>query len=142
MLTNGDVSDLIHGSITIGYLYARKIEEFRPDHLSFDQSSVLKRLHSGKPKDVQKLNRRMGALFKERRIISTHMFYNESKWHLLFFSTEDRTKENNHWASGAHIHFVNFLWPQYDRDKLWRDITKERWTTIPGSFHIPCRTIE
>ena len=41
----------------------------------------------------------------------------------------------NHWRDGSHIHFVNFLWPNYDPAKLW-DMLKEPETRVKDSFHI------
>ncbi|SRR6266567_1477649 len=51
-----------------------------------------------------------------------HIFYvpNLSEWHFFQYNQRDIEHERgNHWKEGAHIHFLNWLWPHYDAESPW-----------------------
>ena len=75
--------------------------------------------------DAQKAMRKISQMFKERRYLVGHIFYTPdlSKWHFFQFDQRDLEDEENHWKEGAHIHFLNWLWPNRDAKTLWAEFT-------------------
>jgi hypothetical protein len=67
-----------------------------------------------------------------------HMFYTAGlyEWHFFAFDARDQDPSNaNHWTHGAHVHFVNWLWPRLDPDEMWTAFVKNG--TKPGAaLHI------
>jgi len=105
-----------------------------------------KELDSTQSKDEHKLHvkffRKVDQSFFERKIVIFHLFIDLTakdknnllyKWHLITFSENDTdVLENNHWSEGQHIHFINYLWPNCDPQKLMNDFPK----TPTKSIHI------
>ena len=87
---------------------------------------------------AQKTVRKIGHLFNVRRYLVGHIFYTEdlSEWH--FFQFDQRDLENarpNHWKEGAHIHFINWLWPNHDAITLWKNFTSGK-AKMNDSLHV------
>ena len=87
--------------------------------------------------DAQKAMRKISQTFKERRYLVGHIFYvpDLSKWHLFQFDQRDLEDEENHWKEGAHIHFLNWLWPHYDAKTLWANFTSGK-AKMNDSLHV------
>ena len=87
--------------------------------------------------DAQKAVVKMSQMFKERRYLVGHIFYvpDLSKWHFFQFDQRDLEDEQNHWKEGAHIHFLNWLWPNYDAKTLWANFTSGR-AKMNDSLHV------
>lgn len=87
--------------------------------------------------DAQKAIRKIGQLFKERRYLVGHIFYvpDLSEWHFFQFDQRDLEDEENHWKEGAHIHFLNWLWPDYDAKTLWANFTSGK-VKMNDSLHV------
>jgi len=67
-------------------------------------------------------------LFKERRTLAGHMFYTPSlhEWHFFSFDQNDLLESSgNRWAHGAHIHFVNWLWPHVEPREVWSRFVRD-----------------
>jgi hypothetical protein len=67
-----------------------------------------------------------------------HMFYTPDlhEWHFFAFDGRDQDSSNaNHWAHGAHVHFVNWLWPHLQPEVLWSQFVSSR-KKPGGSLHI------
>jgi hypothetical protein len=77
-------------------------------------------------------------IFSERRCLAGHMFYSPSHyaWHFFAFDQRDTDeREGNHWANGAHVHFVNWLWPHLELQSVWSKFVEDG--EKPGSsLHI------
>lgn len=120
-ITLKDFTNFICNCNMIGYIHQRRSKNFEPEHL-FPTKKDIDALASAK--EGQKLEgdaltakNKMQQIFIDRRCLITHLFHNYLKWHLFYFDQRDLgifTK--NHWKKGSHIHFVNYLWPQYRID--------------------------
>jgi hypothetical protein len=87
---------------------------------------------------AQKTIRKIGHLFNVRRYLVGHIFYTPdlSEWH--FFQFDQRDLEDarpNHWKEGAHIHFMNWLWPNHDAKTLWENFTSGK-AKMNDSLHV------
>lgn len=138
-ITQDDLISLIFNSSTIGYLHSRKHHEFVPKHLSpkDNEFRALGRVSAGQKLtgDAKKFVNKVSQIFKERRLISVHVFYNNTKWHLFYFDLDDIDERNNHWKHGPHIHFVNYLWPNLDINNLFGLFDKVE-SSAAGKLHI------
>ena len=87
--------------------------------------------------DAQKVVRKINQMFKERRYLVGHIFYTPdlSKWHFFQFDQRDLEDEHNHWKEGAHIHFLNWLWPNCDANTLWASFTSGK-AKMNDSLHV------
>lgn len=87
--------------------------------------------------DAQKAVRKISQMFKDRRYLVGHIFYTPdlSKWHFFQFDQRDLEDEQNHWKEGAHIHFLNWLWPNYDAKTLWASFTSGK-AKMNDSLHV------
>ena len=136
-ITSHDFSILIWNAASIGYQHARQTHEFRPKDLEPTKDDIA----AFQNKDRGPFMRKIIQIFKDRRILVSHMFYNSERWHLFYFDQRDREEgPQNHWKRGAHIHFVNDLWPGYDPKKLW-DIFSRADATAGGKLYIPFKNV-
>jgi hypothetical protein len=87
--------------------------------------------------DAQKAVTKIFQMFRERRYLVGHLFYvpGGSEWHFFQFDQRDLETEDNHWKQGAHIHFLNWLWPNYDAQTLWTNFTSGK-AKLNDSLHI------
>ncbi|MGA2387516.1 MAG: hypothetical protein ABSF97_01045 [Candidatus Sulfotelmatobacter sp.] len=88
--------------------------------------------------DARKAVNKLGQLFRVRRQLVGHIFYapGTSEWHFFQFDQRDLDAEGpNHWKGGTHMHFLNWLWPNYDRNTLWADFTSGR-AKMNDSLHV------
>jgi hypothetical protein len=88
--------------------------------------------------DAQKAVRKISQMFKDRRYLVGHIFYlpDLSKWHFFQFDQRDLEDERgNHWKEGAHVHFLNWLWPNYDATTLWENFTSGK-AKMNDSLHV------
>lgn len=82
--------------------------------------------------------RKLGALFEKRHWLVGHMFYTAGlhEWHFCYFDQRDtEAQRKNHWERGAHIHFVNWLWPNLEPRSLWADFVSQN-KPPGGALHI------
>jgi hypothetical protein len=87
---------------------------------------------------AQKTMRKIFQLFRDRRYLVGHIFYvpDLSEWHFFQFDQRDTEDERaNHWKEGAHIHFLNWLWPNYDAETLWANFTSGK-AKMNDSLHL------
>jgi hypothetical protein len=87
--------------------------------------------------EAQKAVNKMSQMFKDRRYLVGHLFFlpDLSKWHFFQFDQRDLEDEENHWKEGAHIHFINWLWPHYDAKTLWDNFTSGK-AKMGDSLHV------
>lgn len=87
---------------------------------------------------AQKAVKKIGQMFKDRRYLVGHIFYvpNLSEWHFFQFDQRDLEHERgNHWKEGAHVHFLNWLWPNYDAKTLWENFSVGK-ARLSDSLHV------
>ena len=139
-ISQGDFVALVSNAQTVGYFHQIKYHDFQPQHLQptdEEISGLGKKTSDGKiSNEGQKFIRKVSQLFEQRRRLVAHIFYNPSRWHLFYFDQRDTNNRSpNHWNYGSHIHFVNDLWPGYDRNDLWNLFDKAD-ASIGGKLHI------
>jgi hypothetical protein len=112
-----------------------------PEHLHLsDQDTAALAANPVGPLEpgAQKAVRKISQMFKDRRYLVGHIFYapDLSKWHFFQFDQRDLDDERgNHWKEGAHIHFLNWLWPNYDAKMLWENFTSGK-AKMTDSLHV------
>lgn len=135
-----DLVKLIHCSWKIGYIHKIKYNDFVPSHLkptdkerkALSASKVGETLEG----DGKKYFSKISQIFEQRRYLVAHIFYNKEKWHLFYFDQRDMEEmKGNHWKEGSHIHFVNYLWPQYSINELWK-IFDEASAKVSSKLHL------
>lgn len=138
IITLEELVGLIINCNGIGYLHEIKTHQFIPSHLKHTDEELnslcLLKQHII-TKQFKKFINKISQIFKERRWLIAHLFFNETKWHLFYFDQRDINRSKNHWKEGEHIHFVNYLWPQYSRDELWSSFGQKN-TRIKDKLHI------
>jgi hypothetical protein len=126
---------LILYSSLIGYIHSRRHEEFQPDQAQLTDADldILRRQRTDM---LPKFAAKVRNLFATRKYLSAHLFYNDAKWHLFYFTFRDMEDEDpNHWKHGSHVHFVNYLWPDYRPEQLEELLFSDRHAKI-NSIHI------
>jgi hypothetical protein len=115
--------------------------DFVPEHLNPSQNeldSLSKRI-PGSPLtgDARKLFRKLSQTFEDRRFLVGHLFFDTdlSHWHFFYFDQRDSTARGNHWRHGAHLHFLNYLWPNRSVDSVWKEFTTGN-PNMKDSIHI------
>ena len=140
VITKEDLVKLITNCYKIGYFHQIKYNDFLPPNLepTDKERQAISSLKTGEilTGDAKKFANKLFQLFKQRRYLVAHIFYNKEKWHLFYFDQKDMEEmKGNHWQEGSHIHFVNYLWPQYNIDELWK-IFDDSSATVGGKLHI------
>jgi hypothetical protein len=134
-----DFCTLILNAEAIGYCHQRKSHEFRPQGLEIMPGEVQRAFSTtyGKkiPPEARKVISKFNQIFEQRRLLTSHFFFNSTKWHLFYFDQRDYNHDANHWKFGSHIHFVNHLWPNFDPKDLWEEFDKAN-ATVGGKLHI------
>ena len=138
LLTDEELFLLIYNSSQIGFRHQSKFNEFIPQHLKIRESDI-SNLKKGIP---TKLIKKTKALFKERRRIHAHLFERDEQWHRFYYSYRDiGSNRKSHWKYGSHLHYVSYLWPNLDKEKIWASFDK-RFTDIQGAIHIRLLSID
>jgi len=122
------------------FLHKIHYQDHVPEHLYLsDKDSAALAANPVGPlqPDAQKAVRKMSQMFRERRYLVGHIFYvpDLSNWHFFQFDQRDLEDEENHWKEGAHIHFFNWLWPNYDAKTLWANFTSGK-AKMNDSLHV------
>ena len=137
-ITGHDFSVLVRNAGSLGYYHAIQHHDFQPEHLQPTDADIA----GLRTKNAQPLMRKINQIFKVRRLLVSHLFYNSARWHLFYFDQRDTDEaRSNHWKRGSHIHFVNDLWPGYDPQKLW-DIFSRADASVGGKLYIPFKRTE
>ena len=137
-ITGHDFAVLVWNAGSLGYYHAIQHHDFQPEHLQPTDADIA----GLRSKNAQPFMRKINQIFKDRRLLVSHLFYNSARWHLFYFDQRDTDEDpQNHWKRGSHIHFVNDLWPGYDPQKLW-DIFSQADASVGGKLHIPFKRTE
>ena len=122
------------------FLHMIHYRDHMPEHLHLnDKDSAALAANPVGPlqPDAQKTVRKISQMFKDRRYLVGHIFYlpDLSKWHFFQFDQRDLEDKENHWKEGAHIHFLNWLWPNYEPKTLWANFTSGK-AKMNDSLHV------
>jgi hypothetical protein len=130
-----------NGSPELPFYHRIHCTDIVPEHLVLTDESLVPLQSNGvgllSPASKKVVNK-IGSMFEQRRYLVGHMFYtaNLHEWHFVYFDqrdTEDRRP--NHWKEGAHIHLVNWLWPNLDPRTVWNEFVQNH-KPPGGAVHI------
>lgn len=143
VITSEDLSSLILAG-RVGsfgpFKYACHFTECRPGHLEPKQSELAALASHGvglAKGAALKAIRKMDQIFKERRLVSAHLFYERSQkyWHMFYFDQRDFTGTKNHWKHGPHIHYAQDMFTREPLARIWSRVVSER-PEFPPSLHV------
>jgi hypothetical protein len=123
------------------FLHRIHYQDHVPEHLHLnDQDTAALAANPVGPLQpgAQKAVRKLGQMFKDRKYLVGHIFYvpDLTEWHFFQFDQRDLEDERgNHWKEGAHVHFLNWLWPNYDAKTLWENFISGK-AKINDSLHV------
>jgi hypothetical protein len=122
---------LIHNCAQINFNHQSKFSEFVPGHLGLPK--IPERLDEVSMRQVSK--KILGAL-QERKRIHAHLFERDSQWHCFYFSYSDIPSDATaHWKHGDHLHYVNYLWPSYNKERILAAFDTRK-TKVSDKLHI------
>lgn len=140
-VSQSDLADFImwcRSSAEAPFLHSSYHRQFVPEHLTLSDSDLAALAANGVGRfapAAQKTANKVFATFKERRMLSGHLFWNERAWHFFYFDNHDQARHRNHWAGGPHIHLLNHLWPNRSADSVWVEFCKGN-PVMKGALHI------
>lgn len=140
-ITKDDFVTLVWNAPSIGYLHDIQYREFRPADAHFEADLLREPHEEQRRQNFRKVVGQLSRIFDQRRLLTAHIFLNSERWHVFYFDQRDRQLSGNHWKHGPHMHFVNFLWPNYDPAELWETL-QEAETKVRGKLHIRCEPDE
>jgi hypothetical protein len=110
------------------YMYANHFDRQIPYHLipNEEEHKAISENGVGKyqTRKAQKFANKIFTLPDQQKLTAVHLFYTSDQkyWNLFYFSDKDRTKYNNHWKHGSHIHFVSDLWSNLSLSSVWEKV--------------------
>ena len=127
--------------ISFPYLHAQKYIEFIPDNVKLSDKNIDAIRENGEGvlgKEAAKAVNKLFQMPKQIKRTTGHLFYRPDfmYWHLFYFDTVDRSQEDNHWQAGSHIHYVSWLWPNYEGQQLWENFCKIGKKSVGKNEHI------
>ena len=112
---------LIHNCNQIGYTHRSKFPEYVPENRRLTESDRTLIRQNEPTKFVSKIH----AIFEERKNYMVHLFESSEKWHCFYNTYRDMEPVGkNHWEHGPHLHYVNYLWPEYRKRQVWESFDK------------------
>jgi hypothetical protein len=121
-----------------GYLHQIAYHRREPEHLRFDPTKIWPmgtykpgdKLHDADAKEMNKTTQ----LLKDRRLMTAHLFVDsQGRWHLFYFDQRDTS--GDHWRHGPHVHFANYLWPEFSLERV-RTVFSDPNGSLNGTIHI------
>ena len=142
VINSTDFANLIFACEMGGVPFLHQISygDHVPDHLHLtDKDTEALAANSVGPLQpgAQKAINKISQMFKDRRYLVGHIFYvpDLTEWHFFQFDQRDLEDKENHWKEGAHIHFLNWLWPNYEPKTLWANFTSGK-AKMNDSLHV------
>jgi len=111
---------LVHNCSQIGYTHQSKFLEYVPENRRLTESDRAILIKNEPKKFFGKIR----SIFKERKNYMVHLFESDKIWHCLYYTYHEMEADNNEWKHGPHLHFVNYLWPEYTKRKVWESFDK------------------
>jgi hypothetical protein len=123
------------------YLHACKFIEETPENVHLTEKNIQAITNNciGKlDRDAQKAVKKLFQAPLQVKRTTAHLFYHSDYrfWHLFFFDQNDRYIRENHWDFGSHIHYVNWLWPNLECQKVWSEFCENGKKAIGDHEHI------
>jgi hypothetical protein len=119
-----------------GYTHAPLHYEWQPEAARLKPEDVDILRNEDRHHDLDKFVRKFDNALETRKRLSAHFFEKPGRWHLFYFTLGDMaSRDPNHWEHGSHLHFVNFLWPEYKLEEMQDRLFRQRKTQITG-LHI------
>lgn len=142
-ITQKDFVILVYNSYKLGYKHQIKYKNYVPDNLKPTDEEVnsLSSIKQGEKLagSAKRFISKIFATFDQRRYLVVHIFYNTDKWHCFYF--DQRDIQNSHWEKGCHLHFINYLWPNYNPNDVWTAFDKSN-ASFGDKLHIKFKPIE
>lgn len=128
------------GALAPQYHYACHFDETTPPELEPTQEELNALGRNGVgvlTGKALKASRKIGQIFRDRRLLCVHLFYSPSHryWHLFHFDQRDTAWIQNHWRKGPHIHYVSDLMNPSPLAEIWAKVCK-RPPEFPKSLHL------
>ncbi|MGH8509117.1 MAG: hypothetical protein ACREVH_10415 [Gammaproteobacteria bacterium] len=128
------------GALLPQYHYQAHFDEVTPPNLepTKEEFAALGRNGVGLLKGkALKASRKMGQIFRDRRLLCVHLFYAPSQkyWHMFHFDQRDTTWLQNHWRKGPHVHYASDLMNKSPLTEVWAKVCK-RPAEFPKSIHL------
>lgn len=111
---------LVHNCSQIEYTHRSKFLEYVPENRRLTESDRTLIRQSEPKKFIGKIR----AIFEERKNYMVHLFESEKIWHCIYYTYHEMEADNNQFKYGPHLHFVNYLWPEYTKRKVWESFDK------------------
>lgn len=120
-----------------GYAHMRGHYEWQPDDAQLTPDDIDIVRDEGRHHEIGRFVAKLNNWRETRKHLSAHLFVQPGRWHVLYFTFNDmEAREPNHWKFGSHVHFVNYLWPQYKLEEMKGLLFGQRRTLISDSIHI------
>lgn len=136
VITEEEFSRLVLFYGTANYQYRFLSREYRPpgtDLTPEEHASLSQRPENQNKAEFSKAIRKFKRVFEERKFRYAHLFRVGPKWHAFYFTYEDRADGRpGHGNLGPHLHFVNYLWPEYKLENMESALFDERHTRVDG----------
>lgn len=113
-ISERDLFFLVHNCDQIGYTHKSKFPEYVPKNRKISKKDL-----TSKTNEPKKFFGKIRAIFKERKNYMIHLFENDDIWHCIYYTYHEMEADNNQWKYGPHLHFVNYLWPEYTKRRVW-----------------------
>jgi len=103
---------LIANAGELGYAHERVNREDRPAHLKLTDEETHAYFYgrATAPDLAAKAQSKILAMFRERRVLTGHIFWNDERWHAFTFTYDDAWMgRRGHWKEGPHLHYTSDL---------------------------------
>ncbi len=132
-ITKRDFVTLVWNAPSIGYGHDIQYHQFLPEGVGLNIDLLRGPDKEQRVRNLKTVVGQLNTVFEQRRLLTAHIFINDSRWHVFYF--DQRDQQPDQWAHGPHMRFVNFLWPNYDPFELWETL-KLAETRVQGKLHI------
>jgi hypothetical protein len=106
---------LVHNCSQIGYTHQSKFPEYVPKNRRLTESDRTALIKN----EPEKFYSKIRSIFKERKNYMVHLFESDKIWHCFYNTYHEMEADTCQWKHGPHLHFVNYLWPEYTKRKVW-----------------------
>lgn len=113
---------LIHNCSQIEYTHKSKFLEYVPENRELTETDRTVMIKNEPNKFFNKIR----AIFRERKNYMVHLFESGKIWHCIYYTYHEMETDNNQFEYGPHLHFVNYLWPEYTKRKVWESFDQRQ----------------
>ena len=143
VITSEDLTDLLLAASVAGippYCYACHFHDLQPESLQPTEAQLMALGSNGVgplSKQAAKAVKKVSQTFKDRRLLSLHLFYtlDQKYWHLFYFDQRDYSGIDNHWKHGPHIHYCHDSFTNEPLASIWARATADQ-PSLPPELHI------